>query len=139
MARFVADAANNAADLDLYVYRLNAAGTALEALAGQSATGSADEMVTLTQPDATARYLVVVEGYAAAPGETAIATTYDEYLVGPTGLGSFHAEPDPVPVTQGQDHVVRRGLDRPARPVATSGSWSTTAPCRRRTSTVSVP
>ena len=44
----------------------------------------------------------MVEGYAAAPGETAIATTYDEYLVGPTGLGSFHAEPDPVPVTQGQ-------------------------------------
>ena len=101
VARFVADAGNDAADLDLYVYRYNAAGTQLEALVGQSATGSADEMVTLAAPRA-AKYLVVVEGYAAAPGESAIATTYDEYLVGATGLGSFHADPDPVPVVQGE-------------------------------------
>ena len=70
----VADAANDAADLDLYVYRYNAAGTALVALAGQSATGSADEMVTLQNPVA-AKYLVVVDGYSAAPGESAIQTT----------------------------------------------------------------
>jgi len=101
VARFVADAANDAADLDLYVYRYNAAGTALEAVAGQSATGSADETVTLFEPQ-PAKYLVVIDGYAAAPGDTATATTYDEYLVGPTGLGNFHAEPDPVPVTQGE-------------------------------------
>ncbi len=44
----------------------------------------------------------MIEGYATAPGESSIATTYDHYLVGATGgLGSFHAEPDPVPVTQG--------------------------------------
>ena len=101
VARFVADATNDAADLDLYVYRYNAAGTALVAVAGQSATGSADETVTLFEPLA-AKYLVVVEGYAAAPGETTTATTYDEYLVGPDSLGNFYAEPDPVPVTQGQ-------------------------------------
>lgn len=101
VARFVADANNNAADLDLYVYRFNAAGTALEALVDQSATGAADETVTLLQP-LPRKYLVVVEGYASAPGETATATTYDEYLVGPTGLGNFLAEPDPVTVVQGE-------------------------------------
>lgn len=100
VARFVADAANDAADLDLFVYRLNATGTPV-ALAGQSATGSADETVTLLNPVA-ASYLVVVNGYAAAPGETSIATTYDEYVVGGSGLGTFHAEPDPVAVTQGE-------------------------------------
>lgn len=101
VARFFADAANDAADLDLTVYRYNAAGTELAAVAGQSATGSADETVTLLEPLA-AKYLVVIDGYAGAPGENAVATTYDEYLVGPTGLGNFRAEPDPVPVTQGQ-------------------------------------
>lgn len=100
VARFVADAANDAADLDLFVYRLNAAGVPV-ALAGQSATGAADEKVTLRNPVA-ANYLVVIDGFAAAPGESSIATTYDEYLLGATGLGSFHAEPDPVPVTQGE-------------------------------------
>ncbi len=102
VARFVADATNNAADLDLFVYRYNAAGTALEALVGQSATGSADETVTLVAPMAR-KYQVVIDGYAAAPGETAVATTYDEYLVDASAtLGNFRAEPDPVPVTQGQ-------------------------------------
>jgi subtilisin family serine protease len=102
VARFVADAANDAADLDLYVYRYNAAGTALEALVGQSATGSADEEVTLVSPVAR-KYLVVVDGYAAATGESAIETTYDEYLVDASAtLGSFHAEPDPVAVQQGE-------------------------------------
>jgi hypothetical protein len=101
-ARFVADAANNAADLDHYVSRYNAAGTALEALVGQSATGSADEEVTLVAPKA-AKYLVVIDGYAAAAGETAIATTYDQYLVDASAtLGNFRAEPDPVPVKQGE-------------------------------------
>ncbi len=50
-----------------------------------------------------AKYLVEIHGYAAAPGETSIATTYDEYLVDATAtLGSFKAEPDPVPVKQGE-------------------------------------
>ena len=102
VARFVADATNNAADLDLTVYRYNAAGTALVAVAGQSATGAADETVTLVNP-VPAKYLVEIHGYAAAPGETSIATTYDEYLVDATAtLGSFKAEPDPVPVKQGE-------------------------------------
>ncbi|RYC11026.1 S8 family serine peptidase [Nocardioides zhouii] len=101
VARFVADAANNAADLDLTVYRLNAAGQPV-AIAGQSATGAADETVTLTNPVA-ANYRVVVDGYDAAPGETTIGTTYDQYLLdGTATLGGFKAEPDPLTVEQGK-------------------------------------
>ena len=48
-ARFDVDATNNGADLDLYVYLLDDAGVPVE-LVGQSATGSADERVTLTNP-----------------------------------------------------------------------------------------
>ena len=63
---------------------------------------------------------MVVDGYAAAPGETAIATTYDEYLVDATAtLGSFNAEPDPVAVKQGETtsyDAVWSGLDHGSLP-----------------------
>ncbi|MBL0747761.1 S8 family serine peptidase [Nocardioides baculatus] len=116
-ARFDVDATNDGADLDLYVYRLNAAGQPV-ALAGQSATGSADERVTLTNPTA-ADYLVEVDGYAAASGESGIAYRYDRYVVtGATTLGGFAADPNPVPVVQGQPtsfNAVWSGLDPAAR------------------------
>lgn len=100
VARFDLDAADDAADLDLYVYRINATGP--PTLVGQSATGSADESVTLTAP-AAASYFAVLEGFSAAPGASSIAYRYDQFTV-PTagGLGGFGASPDPVPVTQGQ-------------------------------------
>jgi hypothetical protein len=101
VARFDLDAANDSADLDLYVYELNDAGTPV-ALAGQSATGSADEQVTLTNPD-TGKYLVSIDGFAAAPGESSIAYDYADFLVTSTGgLGGLTATPNPVPVTQGE-------------------------------------
>ena len=78
VARFDLDAANNSADLDLYVYELNDAGTPV-AVAGQSATGSADEQVTLTNP-AKGKYLVSIDGFAAAPGESSIAVNTPEAL-----------------------------------------------------------
>ena len=100
VARFDLDAVNNSADLDLYVYRLNDAGDAV-ALAGQSATGSADESVTLTNP-VKAKYLVEIDGFAAARASRA-SPRYDQFLVAATGgLGGFTATPNPVPVTQGQ-------------------------------------
>lgn len=114
VARFDLDAANDAADLDLYVYRLNAAGTPV-ALAGQSATGSADESVTLTAPQA-ATYLVEIDGFSAAPGESSIAYRYDEFVVATTeGLGGLTVTPNPVPVTQGDEtsfEVSWSGLDQ---------------------------
>ncbi|RYB96613.1 protease [Nocardioides glacieisoli] len=103
-ARFDVDATNNGADLDLYVYRLDDAGVPVE-LVGQSATGSADERVTLTNPEA-GNYLVEVDGYAAATGESGVAYRYDRYLVTPVAadnFGGFAASPDPVDVVQGQE------------------------------------
>ena len=109
-ARFTADATNNTADLDLYVYELNAAGVPV-ALAGQSATGAADESVTLTNPKA-ATYLVEVDGFAAGSGESTIGYRYDRFLVTPTGgLGNFRAVPNPVPVTQGGATTFRAEWD----------------------------
>ena len=102
LARFDLDAGNDTADLDLYVYRMNAAGTALVAVAGTSATGSADERVDLLNP-AAGKYYVVAEGYANATGESSTAFTQTDYLVTPgTTLGSMTVTPNPVPVTQGQ-------------------------------------
>jgi hypothetical protein len=102
VARFDLDAANDAADLDLYVYRLNDAGTPV-AEAGRSATGSADESVTLTSP-AKGKYLVRIDGFSAAPGESGIAYDYADFLVTATdGLGGLTATPNPVPVTQGEE------------------------------------
>ena len=110
VARFDLDAVNNAADLDLYVYRLDAAGVPV-ALAGQSATASADESVTLTNP-VKANYLVEIDGFSAAPGESGIGYRYDQFTVAATGgLGGLTATPNPVPVTQGQ-------------PTSFTASWS---------------
>jgi subtilisin family serine protease len=108
VARFDLDATNNAADLDLYVYRLNDAGTPV-AEAGRSATGSADEQVTLTNPT-KGKYLVHIDGFAAAPGESSIAYDYADFLVTSTGgLGGLTATPNPVPVTQGQPTTFSAG------------------------------
>lgn len=114
LARFDLDAANDLADLDLYVYRMNAAGTALVALAGQSATGSADERVDLRNPVA-GKYYVVAEGFANAAGESTTAFTQTDYLVTPTTtLGALTVTPNPVPVTQGESSTFQvswSGLD----------------------------
>jgi hypothetical protein len=103
LARFDLDSANDQADMDLYVYRFNAAGTALEALVGQSATGSADESVDVANPKA-ARYYVVVDGYAAAPGESAMDYWLDVFRVdGDSDAGNLTTTPNPVPVVENVD------------------------------------
>ena len=99
VARFDLDATDDTADLDLYVYRVAASGSAT--LVGQSATGSADESVTLTNPTA-GTYVAVLDGYSAAAGQSSIAYRYDQFSVPSTGLGAFGANPNPVPVVQGQ-------------------------------------
>ena len=72
------------------------------AVAGQSATGSADESVTLSSPT-KGSYRVVIDGFAAAQGESSIAYRYDDFVLPSTGgVGSLTASPNPVPVTQGE-------------------------------------
>ncbi len=101
-ARFDVDGVNDAGDFDLTVYRYNAAGTALVAVAGQSATGSADERVDLLDPLA-AKYLVVVDNFANAPGESTGAFAATTFLVNPaSSVGNLTVTPNPVPVNQGQ-------------------------------------
>jgi len=94
------DATNDQADLDLYLYRLNAAGQPV-ALAGQSATGSADESITVDNPQA-ANYMLLVDGYSAAPGEDSIGYRSDLFRVDPTATaGNLTATPNPLPVVTG--------------------------------------
>jgi subtilisin family serine protease len=64
-ARFDLDSIDDTADLDLFVYRLNAAGNAVALY--QSATGSADERVDIVEPIA-ADYIVIVDVYSATNG-----------------------------------------------------------------------
>ncbi|MFC5379236.1 S8 family serine peptidase [Aquipuribacter nitratireducens] len=101
-ARFDLDAVNDEADLDLTVYRMNAAGTALVALVGQSATGAADERVDVLAP-VPGIYYAVLSNYANAPGESSAAFEYTTYAVTPsTTLGGFTAEPNPLDVSTGE-------------------------------------
>ena len=111
MARFDLDAVNNSADLDLYVYRLNDAGVPV-ALAGQSATASADESVTADQPGARRTTWSRSTGSPPrrASRASAIATTSSR-CAATGGLGGLTATPNPVPVTQGQ-------------PTSFTASWS---------------
>lgn len=87
-ARFSLDAVNNTDDLDLYVYRGST-------LVGLSASGAADEQVTLLNPTA-ATYKVYVNGFAGV-GTYAISN-----FVLPSGdAANASVSPNPASVTQG--------------------------------------
>jgi subtilisin family serine protease len=112
------DAEDDRADLDLYVIKTNDACTVGLYLAGQSATGSADESVTVADPE-PGTYYVEVDSYAPAPGQSETAYRLDGYDVNPgTTLGSFRAEPNPLPVQAGQPTTFEarwEGLDPDSR------------------------
>ena len=96
LARFDLDAVDQTADLDLIVYRLNGDGGS--PVAGwQSATGSADELIDLVDPEA-GFYQVINSVYS---GTTAFNVNTYSVLAGP-GAGSFAAAP---PVVAGQQGV----------------------------------
>ncbi|WP_022882592.1 S8 family serine peptidase [Gryllotalpicola ginsengisoli] len=89
IARFAEDAVDDANDYDLYVYQvdLDDAGNIVGAtLVGQSATGSADEEVDLTDP-AAGYYALEVVLYAGS-GDFDLKTTY---LTETGGSGHFSA------------------------------------------------
>jgi hypothetical protein len=91
VARFSLDAADDAADLDLFAYK----GSELVDL---SASGSADEQVTLLAPDA-GTYDVYVNGFATPGGSTSYAIS--NFVVPPTDAGNATITPDPAAVTVG--------------------------------------
>lgn len=97
------DAAQDDADLDLYVFTTNDECGVLGDLVGQSATGAADEQVTLDNP-AVGNYLVAVAGFAdGADGDGAIGYRLDVFDVqNSAGVGDLTVRPNPVPVTIGR-------------------------------------
>ena len=131
LSRFTLDASDNAADLDLFVYKLKARlTTACATAVWQSASQAADEQVTLVKP-AAGRYLVVANMYAPTAG-----MVWDLWSGSvPTGAatGGFAASPNPLTVTQGtRCRTTWRGRAS-TRPAATSASCST---ARRQVRTV---
>ena len=103
-ARFDLDAADDDADMDLYVYEAADSGcTELVAFSGQSASSSADERVTLLDP-APGYYFVVVDPFSASPGQPSLDWRFDFYDVNPaTQVGGLAADPNPVPVVNNQE------------------------------------
>lgn len=89
LARFQMDAHNAGDDLDLFVYR---DGEQPE-LVAQSASDSADETVTLVEPEA-GDYTVYVHAQSAANGSTATGQFYS-WVVAPNDVGNLDA-PDAV-------------------------------------------
>ena len=98
LSRFDLDSSDDTgSDLDLTVYRVVSADDPRYYEYWQSATGSADEQVTIAAPTA-GTYLVVANMYA-----TTGAMTWDMTYanVAPGGAGSFTADPNPLSVTRG--------------------------------------
>jgi subtilisin family serine protease len=91
-ARFSLDSDDNTADLDLFVYK----GATLVDL---SASGSADEQVTMIDP-AAGTYDVYVNGFSTPGGTTSYHLA--NFVVPATDLGNASVTPNPASVTQGE-------------------------------------
>lgn len=99
LSRFDLDSSDDAgSDLDLTVYRVVSADDLRYYERWQSATGSADEQVTLPAPTA-GTYLVVANVYS-----TSAPMTWDMTYanVQPEGEGAFTATPNPIEAVRGQ-------------------------------------
>ena len=107
-ARFSLDSDDDNADLDLFVYK---GGT----LVDLSASGAADEEVTMHKPDA-GTYDVYVNGFATPGG----STTYhiSNFVVGAASAGNATVTPDPATVTIGT-------------PLTLTAAWSGLDPAKR--------
>lgn len=113
------DSVQDDADLDLYGYVMDTDcnSAAVDYLA-TSATSSADESFTVQDPGAGS-FIIAVDGYAAPTGQSTIDYRLDIYDVrSDNGVGSFRADPNPVPVVAGEPttfDAVWSGLDPDAR------------------------
>lgn len=107
-ARFSLDAADDTADLDLYVYQGGE-------LVGLSASGSADEQVTMVDP-AAGTYDVYVNGFSTPGGSTSYGLA--NFVVPPASAGNASVAPNPASVTQGT-------------PITLTASWTGLDPAKR--------
>jgi subtilisin family serine protease len=107
-ARFSLDSADDTADLDLYVY-----------LDGEfvdlSASGSADEEVTLLDPD-EGTYDVYVNGFTTPGGSTSYGIS--NFVVPPASVGNASVSPNPAAVTVGE-------------PLTLTANWTGLDPAKR--------
>jgi hypothetical protein len=94
VARFDLNAEDDADDLDLYI------GVG-DALVASSATGAADEQVTLPRP-AAGTYDVYVDGYDDAQGEGPIPFTLTNWVLPKGDQGNLTVSPDPIQVSAGE-------------------------------------
>jgi hypothetical protein len=107
-ARFSLDSADNTADLDLFVYLKGE-------LVDLSASGAADEQVTLRDP-AEGTYDVYVNGFATPGGSTSYGIS--NFVVPPASAGNATVTPNPAAVTVGQ-------------PVTLTANWTGLDPAKR--------
>lgn len=115
IARFTLDASDDAADLDLFVYKLKDGDPSVATAMWQSASASADEEVTLVKP-AAGTYLVVANMYAPTPGM--VWDMWTGSVVTGSSDGGFGASPNPLAVTLGTPvsyDLTWSGLDPEAR------------------------
>lgn len=108
VARFSLDSADDTADLDLFVYREGE-------FVSLSASGAADEQVTLLAPE-DGSYDVYVNGFATPGGSTSFELA--NFVVPDADLGNATVAPDPVAVTLGE-------------PTTLTASWSGLDPTLR--------
>ncbi len=100
LSRFDLDSSDDeGSDLDLTVYRVVSPDDLRYYERWQSATGSADEQVTIPTPTA-GTYLVVANVYSTT-GPMTWDMTYANVL--PDGEGSFTATPNPIAAVRGQE------------------------------------
>jgi subtilisin family serine protease len=91
LARYSLDSDDNTADLDLFVYKDGE-------LVALSASGAADEQVTMLNPSA-GTYDVYVNGFATPGGATAYHQS--NFVVGSASVGNGTVDPNPASVTSG--------------------------------------
>ncbi|MGZ0712061.1 S8 family serine peptidase (plasmid) [Coraliomargarita sp. W4R53] len=100
LGQWTLDSSDDAgSDLDLFVYHVVSPDDLRYYDVWQSATGSADEQITLDNPEA-GTYMIVANMYS-----TTGPMTWDltEGIVMPDGVGEFTATPNPVSVTKGEE------------------------------------
>ena len=103
-ARFSLDSDDDTADLDLFVYKDGA-------FVDLSASGAADEQVTLLDP-AAGTYDVYVNGFTTPGGTTSYHLA--NFVVGTADAGNASVTPNPAPATIAQPltlHATWTGLD----------------------------
>jgi subtilisin family serine protease len=100
-ARFSLDSADDTADLDMFVYQDGD-------LVDLSASGSADEQVTMVDPVA-GTYDVYVNGFSTPGGSTNYGLA--NFVVPSAPAGNASVMPNPAPVTQGEPTTLTASWD----------------------------